>query len=162
MYYKTKSDSETGRKFAEFIEKVKQVDATIQDFLDEIGATTYSYDSNKYVTGGILALDNVTNIEGWRRSRTHGNYFIPDLKKKTGKAIRDKIASIPEITRRELNLIVDYKSIFGNIGFSYRKEPEFYFFAVPESAFDKNYVPPADCIEITYSEYRLEQNKSHA
>lgn len=155
MFYKTKQDTETGRKLQQLFVQKFEIDHAVKVFVDKVGGSQYLVDSS-YAAGGIRALDKVSNMTGWKRSKKseHKGGYVPDRKTKEGKELYQEMSELPRLDGREFNLAVGFSSIFSRIGCFFDSSSGFYFLEVSTSKYDNEYQPPADCIEIVESEYR--------
>lgn len=161
MYFKTQKDSETGRKFDGLYVQKHEIDHANLCFLDKVGATTFIY-YERYAAGGIIGVDKVANMTGWKFSKNKHlkGFLVPDKATKEGKKLDEEISNLPTLKRDKFNLAVGFSSIFSYIGCFFDASSGFYFFSVSPSSWDNEYTPPVDCIEIVESEYQIAEKRN--
>lgn len=155
LYYKTRKDSETGKKFTEIDERRDICHKALKAFLNKYGFQKYRPSRISHV-GGISSCVNPLNPldpKLWKNSGYGSNEWMPKLNTKEGKAIMKEINGLPIVDIDELNAVVGYdgngfKS--SHIGCSY-KNKTYYGFILSD---EWKVTPPSDCIEITASEYK--------
>lgn len=148
MKFKTLKTSETGKRLAALIEKKEDVEAQAQALAKEYDATRWNIGAGA-VWGGIsaLILTDEPDTKLWRRK--HAGWY-PKKNSKAGKALAKRFEALPVVDKEDLNSCVGFGDrFFKTIGLNWMHE-EYFGFAVGE---DWEYEPPADCTEITVSEY---------
>ena len=154
LYYKTLKDSETGKKFAEINKRGDVCHAALKAFLDKYGFQKYRPSRISYI-GGISSCVNPLSpldTKMWKNSGYGANEWMPKLSSKQGKAIMAEIKALPIVDIDELNAVVGYEGNglkSSHIGFS--SENNSYFGFILSDKWGVK--PPADCEEITASEY---------
>lgn len=154
MRYITPIKSETGKKFHELKNKIKEVQKAADKEALIFGTDNY-YEFRWAICGGIEAiilqngtLPDGTLPQGLRLTKdyTEKNAYVPNLRTKEGKEIKKRWESLPNVTKDELNSIVNHKEkVFSNIGYNFNSD-EFVGFIVDEKW---NVKVPDDCEEIT-------------
>lgn len=153
MFYKTSLQSETGKKFAEFIDRRKKCEKAQDDLVKKVGAKSCRIGYWR-VHGGVSSFifDNPPDQKHWKRVRM--NEYMPKLNTKVGKQIDEKISNLPQLQPNDLNSCIGWKpGIFKSIGYVYDKSADVVGFAVLPEWLDEITIP-SDCQEITYSEYK--------
>ena len=154
MYFKTLKDSETGQKITRIKEKMSNAFGEAQKIANEVNADKWrSCDKFPYaVVGGISSFLITKNIPEYFKPLGGPNEYMPNLTKKEGKALQERINQLPKVTHAELNLAVGYNNDTNCIGYVFDSKYKWYLFSLHR---DWDYTPPADCLEITASEYKL-------
>lgn len=158
MKYICRRDSETGKKFLELRDRIKLVSEEADKEAKKFGTDEY-YSHRWAIEGGIEAivlnngtLPDGTIPEGLRQSKDFNsdNVFVPNLKTKKGKEIKKRWDSLPNVSKIELNIIVNHKeTMFSNVGYNFNNE-EYVGFIVGEKW---NVKVPEDCEEITVTKW---------
>lgn len=156
MFYKTPKTSETGKKFVALFEKIKAAGKVMKEFLDEWNTTTYrpgGFD----IEGSIATVifeGTVPDKTLWIPITGRKDEYKPNRRTKAGKELQKRIDELPRVSRTEVNMCIGWRQHFSNIGF--RDGVEIVGFTVSEKyLFDEEdpVIIPADCIEITRTEY---------
>lgn len=159
MYFITKKDSETGKKFQVIVDKMKAIDIIRNEFLERHGFQGYQT-QGFYFYGGLDACalpSKEIDSKLWRIKKNKRNeLFYPNCRNKEGKIIKKEIENIPTISVEELNKCVNItNSIFNlrliGIGFTDNSDQYFGFTAGDDWTFFKK---PEDCDEITYTKFK--------
>jgi len=157
MFYKTPKTSETGQKFEALFDKMRASAKAMKDFLDEFNTTQYrpgGFDIEGCI-GTVVFVDTVPDKTLWSPITGREHEYKPNRRTKAGKELQERINKLPRVTRTELNACIGWRQHFSNIGF--RDGVEVVGFSVTKKhLFDEEnpVIIPADCIEITYSEYQ--------
>lgn len=148
MKFKTKRNSKTGKKFTEISKIAKECKAAAIVLVDEVGAKEWRGTHNAF--GGISSFrfDDDYVAPNWMRWVSK-NEYKPLRNRKEGKALQAKMDALPVVTRRQLNMCIGYDEIFSCIGYNSTNE-DYFLFEIDESY---DVIPPADCVEITVTEY---------
>ena len=154
LYYKVLKDSDTGKKFAELIQRGEACAEAAKKFLERHGFTKYRPSRISY-NGGISACASpkeTPNPKIWKKAK-NGDY-MPRCNTNEGRAVMEKIEALPIVDIDELNNIVGYDSDgwkHSHIGFLGNTSKSGYYGFIVFAEW--NVKVPADCIEITGSEY---------
>lgn len=153
MYFITKKESETGKKFQKIAEKLEVCFENQKALAEKYGFT--SWRGEYWVAAGgissvIFPKGTTVDTKVWKEVR-NGEY-MPRLNIKQGKSIQADFDQAVTINKKELNACIGWKEGFSeHIGFS-KANNEYFGFIIEEDWTD---VPiPADCTEITTSKYR--------
>jgi hypothetical protein len=153
MYFKTKKNSETGKKFAEVykrgMEAVDASNALIKELQKQYPLTgRYRKRGSFFAWGGFSALEfsKEPDSKVWKEI-LEGEY-MPKRNNKEGKRIAKLIDDLPAVQNGELNLCIGFRSFTKHIGFNAGKE--YFGFEVEK---DWGVKIPSDCEEILSSEY---------
>lgn len=151
MYFITKKDSETGKKFQVISEKKGIVLKAQKEFANKYGFTSW-YQAYWCIFGGMsscLDFKETPNSKIWRKVSNKDEYY-PKKNTKESKEIYNEISNLPRVSIDELNMCIDFKGApFKNIGFA-EDNDEYFGFKVD---FNWNVKIPNDCEEITVSRY---------
>lgn len=153
MYYITKKDSDTGKKFAEVYAKIEKASDETRALAKELGAKKFCT-ARWEVSGGLEAviLPSGTDNKALRLNKKFGfdNAYVPNLKTKEGRELKEKIANLFTVSKNELNDVVGYDDgYFSNIGYNI-KNPDYYAFMIKE---EWKLKMPSDCEEITTTKF---------
>ena len=153
MYFITKKESETGKKFQKIAEKLEVCFENQKALAEKYGFT--SWRGEYWVAAGgissvIFPQGTTVDTKVWKEVR-NGEY-MPRLNIKQGKSIQYDFDQAVTISKKELNACIGWKEGFSeHIGFS-KANNEYFGFIIEEDWTD---VPiPSDCTEITTSKYR--------
>lgn len=156
MYYRTKRTSETGLKFCSLIEKIRVQEEQIKNLSEKYGFTKYlrsrtCFSGLSSVTFETKDSLNIPDSKYWKRLKW--GYYIPKVNTKKGKEIAKDFNSVITITSKEVNSIVGYEldNPWGHIGLAFKQDTDYIGF---ETTNEIDFTPPADCEEITYTEYK--------
>ena len=149
MYYITKKDSETGKKFQEIAKK--------RDIAhNEASALAEKYNIKQWrgaywqVFGGMSSciFEEKPDTKLWGKGAVDGEYF-PKQNSKAGKAIYKEIDDLTCVERHELNACIGFEGGLSTIGFSDRNKEYFGF------EFDEEWKleMPKDCEEVLTTRY---------
>ena len=154
MYFITKKESETGKKFQKIVDKLKVCLEDQKALADKYGFISWR-GAHWEVAGGIssVTFHKCTTVDAklWKLVKGKTEYK-PRLNTKEGKAVQADFDQATVITKGELNACIGWgESFFKNIGLEWNKD-EYFCFKIEEDWTD---VPiPSDCTEITTSKYR--------
>lgn len=150
MYYITKRDSETGKKFQE-VEKNSELAFEAQKKMAE----KYGFDSWRrsfhVVFGGISSciFKEAPDPKIWKK--VNGNEFFPKYSSKVGALIAQEFSELPKVHVDTLNKCIGWEGQnFSHIGFS-SSNKEYFGFTTNEKW---DIAIPEDCEEITYKRYK--------
>ena len=154
MYFITKKDSETGKKFQKIIDKLDVCHKDQKALADKYGFTSWRRSSWE-VAGGISSVtfhkSATIDPKLWKLVKGK-NEYSPRLNTKEGKALQAEFKQATVITKGELNACIGWGEDFiHSIGLDWNND-EYFCFYIEEDWTD---VPiPADCKEITISKYK--------
>lgn len=154
MYYITKIDSETGKKFQALKEK-RQVIFDKQKVLSKKYGFSQWIEAPFLIAGSIecVFFEEETKIDPkiWKLYNTYDgeNFYAPKLNSKVGKEIKQDFESFEKISWNDLNACVGADMFAKCIGFAWGKD-YFGFTTKEEWALEI----PADCQEITYTKWK--------
>lgn len=153
MKFITKKSSETGKKFAEIVERRNACFAAQKKIIDELGATKWRQ-AYWIAWGGISSIifpdKNNVNKRIWKNINKSSDEWMPRLNNADGKAIMEKIKSLPTVSVNDLNQCIGFDGApFKTIGFSSNNKDYFGFLAGE----DWGIKIPKDCKEVTVTEY---------
>ena len=154
MYFITKKDSETGKKFQKIIDKLDVCHKDQKALADKYGFTSWRR-SYWEVAGGISSVtfhkSATIDPKLWKLVKGK-NEYSPRLNTKEGKALQAEFKQATVITKGELNACIGWGEDFiHSIGLDWNND-EYFCFYIEEDWTD---VPiPADCKEITISKYK--------
>lgn len=148
MYFITKKDSETGKKFQEIVQKANAIREEQIKLANEYGFHEWSYGYGCAFGGfSSLVFEKEPDKTLYRKERYGG--WLPRGNTKAGKAINEKLDACPRITWYELNSCIGFESVFHCIGFAWNNK-EYFGFSAKE---DWGVKPPLDCEEVTTTKY---------
>ncbi len=154
MYFLTKKESETGKKFQKIMDKLDICHKDQKALADKYGFTSWRRSSWE-AAGGISSVTfhkcATVDAKLWKLVKGKTEYS-PRLNTKEGKALQAEFKQATVITKGELNACIGWGEDFINcIGLDWNND-EYFCFYIEEDWTD---VPiPADCTEITTSKYR--------
>lgn len=154
MYFITKKDSETGKKFQKIIDKLDVCHKDQKALANKYGFTSWRRSSWE-VAGGISSVtfhkSATIDPKLWKLVKGK-NEYSPRLNTKEGKALQAEFKQATVITKGELNACIGWGEDFiHSIGLDWNND-EYFCFYIEEDWTD---VPiPADCKEITISKYK--------
>ena len=153
MYFITKKDSETGKKFQKIVDKFDICFENQKALANKYGFTSWR-GAYWVIAGGISSVifpkDTIVDTKVWKKVKDRKNEYTPRLNTKQGKSVQADFEQAPTITKSELNACIDWDEAFSNIGFD-KGNDKYFGFCVGE---DCNVVIPKDCEEITTTKYR--------
>lgn len=163
MYFKTKKDSETGKKIRSLFKKAAKADREVWKLVKELGGKTWTK-STFYHGGGFVGIIFPEEFEFdtkiWSKPMNSFGARYPKRNIKAGKNLNERFNQINSIP------ISDYGKVLGIPDPFYTPSinvdnVDFYLIMVSEK-YAKSI--PEDCIEITYREYQelLESNNKKA
>lgn len=158
LFYKTKIDSDTGKKVQELIDKGKKIEKEIESYISELGGgEKYIMKGRALFSTGVCALSfsQEPDKKIWKKFPKFEGYYSPRLSSSIGKEISTKLDSFEVIEREDLNKVIGYNSFLSNCGFG-RGDESFFGF---ETDSDWKHEMPKDCEEITFTEYQKLFNK---
>ena len=151
MFYITKKESETGKKFTELLKKKEIAIQAQKEVSEKYGFETYR-GAYWQVWGGFsscLDFKETPDKKLWGKGAEKGEYF-PKKNSKAGKAIWNEINDMPCVSRFDLNECVGFDSApFKKIGFAFNNDTYYGF----TDSKDWNLKVPKDCEEVTESKY---------
>ena len=161
MYYITKKDSATGKKFAKIFKKIEHANAEAMKIVNELGATKYRPNGNPFIAhGGIysIVLDTPPNNTSIliRLLGDLENEYVPNTRTKKGKLLKQRMRNLPIVEIDEINQCIGIETIdntsgkFRSIGFAFNDKCQYYGFSVKE---EWNIKVPNDCEEVTTKSY---------
>ena len=154
MYFITKKDSETGKKFQKIIDKLDVCHKDQKALADKYGFTSWRRSSWE-AAGGISSVtfhkSATIDPKLWKLVKGK-NEYSPRLNTKEGKALQAEFKQATVITKGELNACIGWGEDFiHSIGLDLNNDESFCFY-IEEDWTD---VPiPAECKEITNSKYK--------
>jgi hypothetical protein len=154
MYFITKKESETGKKFQKIKDKFKVCLEDQKALADKYGFISWRRASWE-VVGGISSVTfhkcATVDAKLWKLVKGKTEYS-PRLNTKEGKVLQAEFKQATVITKAELNACIGWnESFLKSIGLDWNNDEYFCFF-IEEDWTD---VPiPADCTEITTSKYK--------
>ena len=153
MYYITRTNSETGKKMQELLDKASAIRKEISEYLKLLGANPKSCVSsdNYFFNTGVIAVvfDKEPDLKIWKVFKNFPNSYQPRITTYEGKKIQAKLDSIEAIDRVDLNRIVGFGQVFQHVGFDLGSK-DYFCFMLRE---DWRHTMPEDCEEITYKRY---------
>ena len=154
MYFITKKESDTGKKFQKIMDKLDICLENQKALAEKYGFTSWKRNPWE-AAGGIFSVifPQGTTIDSklWKLVKGK-NEYKPRLNNKEGKAVQAEFDQATIITKAELNACIGWKENFlRNFGLDWNND-EYFCFYIEEDWTD---VPiPADCTEITTTTYR--------
>lgn len=150
MYFITKKDSETGKKFQEIDRRRTECYEGQKAMADEYGFDKWRYGWH-VVFGGISAcvFNEAPDEKLWKRVKGTNEWF-PRLNVIAGIAIAKRFETLPTVSRFELNMCIGFEDDLNRIGFAFSNE-EYVGIEVDEEWEIKM---PKDCKEVTVTKYR--------
>lgn len=150
MYFITRKDSETGKKFQALNEKLLEKRAVINKLIEKYGLTNVYVDDPSF-GGRIHSVEfkEDPNPKLWKKARKVGYY---PKRTKQGIAIIKDFSSVPEISSKDINMCVGFGGApFNTIGYNLSSPGDYFGFEVAD---DWKFIQPADCEEVLSSRYR--------
>lgn len=159
MYYKTKKESATGKRFQAYLIKNEECRAAIVDLAKKHGFSAWRL-FDLYLNGYIASVifDKTPDTKLWLRVANSENEYRPSKRTKAGKLIYQEFENLPKITRDDLNNCIGWTVgpiLCPHIGFF--EGADFFFFSTKR---EWAVTIPDDCIEILESEY-FSQNQNN-
>lgn len=154
MYFITKKESETGKKFQKIIDKLDICHKDQEALAEKYGFTSFRR-AHWEAAGGISSVifHKCATVDAklWKLVNNK-NEYKPRLNTKEGKAVQADFDQATVITKGELNACIGWGEDFINcIGLDWNND-KYFCFKIEEDWTD---VPiPSDCTEITTSKYR--------
>lgn len=150
MYYITKRNSETGKKFQLISDRMTSIFEQQKQLSYELGFDEWRQ-GNWVFYGGYSSLIFPSEPDKKVYKETiYENEWMPRLNTKLGKGIQAKLDSIPTISIDEANQCIGFNGApFKMIGFS-RGNEEYFGFSIREEWKIK---VPLDCQEVTTTMY---------
>jgi len=150
MHYITLRTSSTGKKFAAVEKKIKQIIKQQRALAKELGFDAWRKGRFTAI-GGYSSLCFNTPPDMKVYKRVGKDEYMPRLSTKAGKVIKERLAKIPVVERRELNSCIGYKEpMFQCIGFARNNEKYFGFIVQEEWKVKVS----KDCKEVTTTKYK--------
>ena len=161
MYFITKRDSETGKKF-QVIEKIQDESWKAQVAMSE----KYGYEQWRFAPPAFMGT--ITSCAGfkegpnpkvWRKTHYGKNEYYPSRASKAGLEIIKEFNAIPKASANDINMCIGFNEApQKTIGVSFNNH-EYFAFSADE---DWNIILPDDCKEITTKEFKEMFGKSKA
>ena len=153
MYFITKKNSKTGKKFQKLSDKFNVCFESQKALAEKYGFTSWRGE-RWVVAGGISSVifpkDTTVDTKVWKEVR-NGEY-MPKLNIKQGKAIQADFDQAITVTKAELNACIGWDEGFSkSIGFDGDND-KYFGFIIDDSWTD--IIIPNDCTEITVTKYR--------
>ena len=150
MYFITKKDSDTGKKFEAVRIKMNECLKVQKELSKQIGFESWGI-GYWLVAGGFSSVrfnkDVIVDTKIWKQC--NGGY-LPKLNSKEGKRIEALLMTCPTVTIDELNQCVGFDGApFKTIGFAGNNDSPFGFVVRD----DWGFIKPDDCEEVTNSKY---------
>lgn len=150
MFFITKKDSDTGKKFTAYQEKAKECLAAVDELKKELGFSSYrgAYWS---LAGGVSAVCFKTfpDKKIWKNVNGVHNEWMPRLKSKEGKELQAKFDNLPRLQYEDLNACVGVDDPISHLGFTLNDE----YFGIEISDSWYFFNKPEDCEEVTFTKY---------
>ena len=149
MYFITKKDSVTGKKFAAISEKRKQCHKAQKELALRYGFNQW-WQAYGVVFGGISGclFDKEPDTKIWKYVK-YLKGWMPKIGTSEGKKIMKEFNNLPHIANEELNACIGWDEDCSTIG--YAKNKSLYGFV----GFDDWKIDvPDDCEEVTISKYK--------
>lgn len=150
MYYITKKDTETGKKFQILKQKLRKIRKKQKKIADKFKLFCW-IDKPFQIAGQIWLVSfkegEKIDLKNWKKYKN--KYYLPKLNTKKGKEIQAEFDDIPIISWEELNACVDIKENHFHIGFNFSEE---YFGFTAKEEWEVEI--PADCEEITFTQWK--------
>ena len=148
MYYITPKSSETGRKFAGYIEMTRTVFDQQKQLAYELGFARWL---TWQVTGTIACVqfDAIPDPKIWKQRKSEPDKWVPRRDTKAGKEVAAKLENGSKIQWQDLNSCIGLDDVFYHIGFAVGKDNDFYGFEVDKAELKI----PEDCEEVTSIRY---------
>lgn len=158
MYFITKRDSETGKKF-QVVEKIYNESWDAQVAMSE----KYGFKSWRFAPpafmGTIVSCSGFSekpNPKVWRKTHYGDNEFYPSKASKIGLAIIKDFDAIPKVSANDINMCIGFKGgPQRTLGVCF-KNTEYIAFSADE---DWKIIIPNDCEEITVTQFNQMFNK---
>lgn len=150
MFYITKKSSETGKKFAQVIEKKAKAFEDQKTLSEKYGFKQWR-GGYRCVFGGMsscLEFKETPDKKIWGKGAQKGEYY-PKKNSKVAKVVWQEFQDVTKVTSDELNACVGLKNQLNTIGFA---SAHIVFFGFETS---KKWClkVPADCEEVTETKY---------
>lgn len=153
MKYITLKTSETGKKFIDCFEEMKEAAKQARELAISLGAEKWrGYPG--VASGGISSLifDTVPDKKIWKNVYGSSNEWMPNLNTKEGKRIYSLIQNLPLVSRHKLNQCIGFDGQFTkNIGYEVGRG-KYVGFIVDE---EWDVQVPDDCEEVTTTRYNV-------
>lgn len=155
MYYITKKDSETGKKFRAVKEKMDNIHQKQGELAEKYG---FSHFINKpfCVIGQIqcVAFEDHIRIDPkiWAlyEERNERKFYTPKLSTSKGKQIRQDFDTLDKVFYSDINACIGFDSCRCHIGFNFNNDDYFGF----ETDKEWEVEIPTDCEEITFKRWK--------
>lgn len=151
MYFITKKDSETGKKFQKIVDKFDICFEKQKELAEKYGFTSWRGE-RWVIAGGISSVvfpkDTTIDAKLWKQVKGKDEY-MPRMNTKQGKAVQADFDLAVTVSKSELNACIGWDEAFSNIGFD--ENDKYFGFCVSE---DCGVIIPKDCEEITTTAYR--------
>lgn len=151
MYFITRKDSETGKKFQALDKRLIERKAAINKLMEKYGLTNV-YVERASFGGGIHSVEfkETPDPKLWKKARQVGYY---PKRTKEGLAIIKDFCSIPQLSSNDINMCVGFGGApFETIGYKLTSPGDYFGFEVGD---DWKFTPPDDCEEVVSSKYKL-------
>ena len=147
MEFKTKKDSETGKKLAIVDDKLKEAKKASWDLIKKVGAEK-GRQSVFALNGGIseFIFPEGYQVPDYYNKSEHGGHF-PDRISEKGKEVGKLIDALPMVSPDELNKIFSIADYFFNRVSFRRTNKEYYLFSIGDN---EEFILPEDCEKNNY------------
>lgn len=151
MYYITKKDSETGKKFQALYQKMKEIRKKQKEIADKFNLSCWA-EKHFQIAGQFRLVSfkegEKIDLKNWKKYG--GEFYLPKLSTKKGKEIQAEFDNIPIVSWEDLNACVGIKESRFHIGFRFNNDTYFGFTAKEEWGVEV----PSDCEEITLAKWK--------
>ncbi|UJF29873.1 hypothetical protein L0B70_00325 [Kaistella sp. 97-N-M2] len=157
IYFKTKKDSETGKKIQALVDRAKNAEEEINKFVDELKSDRKYLTSDRYILGtGIVGLkfEIEPDMKVWKKFHGFPFYYSPRMSSKEGKQLQEKLNSFDKVCRTEIGETIGFDDFLKTPGIELNGVD---YFGIAFGS-DWNHSLPTDCVEITGSEYNNLKN----
>lgn len=155
MFFITKKDSETGKKMAELVERIKRIRLIQKEKQLKYGFKEFTDDYEGIGRIGWVRFNEleIPNKKLWKIIAPKHRGYGPRTNTREGEELRLEIAQMPFISNSEINEITNPTlPPWNRIGFT--QNNGIFGFKTFDSEFsDPNWKYPADCEEVTETRY---------
>jgi hypothetical protein len=151
MYYVTKKESETGKKFTELLKKKEIAIAAQKELSTKYGFETYRGAYWQAWGGFSSCLDfkETPDKKIWGKGAEYKEFY-PKKNSKVAKAVWQEFQDMPCVSTDELNACIGMeRKSFKTIGFAFGSD-EYYGFITSKKW---GVIVPKDCEEVTETKY---------
>lgn len=151
MYYITKKDTETGKKFQVLQQKLKDIRKKQKEVADKFNLSCW-VEKHFQVAGQIWLVSfkegEEIDLKNWKNHSE--KFYLPKLNTKKGKEIQAEFDNIPIVSWKDLNACIGLKESSFHIGFEFNNDTYFGFTTKEKWEVEV----PADCEEITFTQWK--------